>query len=248
METLAKKRKRHKGKLKMATRKEYKTTLKRAWGRYKRGQITREEFEIRASRQWDDFLAQEHIRDSSNRRIFKKLAKEAKDRYGRAKDRYYYKDINVQQYIWRRGLTVGMGMSHYESRLVELGLATGLMTTEERELFSWKSLKLEREAFPPMLRDPDNFYNCPPENELAAEQTMYIFLELMDYYNQNYVPSLSEDWIIRDMKWIELAGEAVAQVPPYLEVNLTPAQIANFENLRDGGGPPNGGRRRKLRG
>ncbi len=223
----------------MTTRHEYRDALNLSWRRFKDGHITKEEFENRSDRHFEDFLAQEHLRDNSNRRIFRKIIHKAKNRYALAKDRYYYKDINVQQYIWNRGLEIGMGIGLYDSRLVELGLGTQLLPTAERELFSWESLKLERDYYPPSLRDPDNFHNCPPENAISAGWTMYKFLELMDFYNENYVPSLAGDHIIRDMAWVELPEEVDAyDIPPYLEVELTPAQIRNFERLRDGQGPP----------
>ncbi len=223
----------------MTTRKEYRHAIRRAWRRFKDGLITKEEYENRTDRHFEEFLAQDHLRNG-NLHIFKKLIHKAKNRYALAKDRYYYKDINVEQYIWRRGLDIGKGIGVYDARLVELGLGTELLPTDKREEFSWKSLKVEREIFPPSMRDPDNFYNCPPENTLSAQVTMYVFLELMDYYNQNYVPSLEYDWIIRDMAWIELPEEIDAyEVPPYLEIIVPPPMVAHFEKLRDGGGPPN---------
>lgn len=220
-------------------KREYRTAINRAYHRFKRGEITREEFEIRSDRHYEHFLAQEHLRNG-NTRIFKKLLRKAKNRYAIAKDRYYLREINIEQYIWRRGLEIGMGIGFYDSRLVELGLGDRLLRTVARENFSWKSLKVEQEVFPPSLRSPDNITICPPENALAAQQTMYVFLELADHYNKNHVPSLASDWIIRDLGWLELPEEFDAySVPPYLEINITPAERRKFERWRDGLGPPN---------
>jgi len=220
-------------------RKEYRRRINKSYHRFNRGEITKEEFEIRTDRHYEEFLAQEHLRNNKNRRIFKKLLLKAKNRYGLAKDRYYLKEINIQQYIWRRGLRIGQGLGLYDSRLVELGLGDRLLRTVARENFSWKSLKVEQEIFPPSLRSPDNIVTCPPENALAAQQTMYVFLELADHYNKNHVPSLASDWIIRDPSWVVINEEIDAySVPPYLEINVTPAERRKFERWRDGLGPP----------
>ena len=203
------------------------------WKEYKAGTIARQEFDDFSVILFDRYLAAKHLKDGSLD-IFKKLLHEAKDKYGIAKDNYYLGRINITRYIWDRGLAVGKGVSWFDFKIVELGLGTELLPKKDREHFSWKSLKIEREIMPDRLINPDNINNCPKENESAAAQTLIVFFELIDFYNKNYVPSLEKNWKVRDLAWIDIPGEADAFDKPYLDVTVTPRERLQYEQWRDG--------------
>lgn len=203
------------------------------WRRFKKGQISREKYEELSLGIWEKHLAEKHLEDGSLD-IFKKLIHEAKIRYAEAKDNYYLGRISIKEYIHKRGLRRGEGVGWYDHKLVELGLGTQLLPTDKREEFSWRSLKIERKLMPDSCIDPNSNKICAPENEKAAAETMLLFLELIDYYNQNYVPSLKDNWRIRDPAWVQLEKEKEAYEKPYSNVRVTDKEREQFERMRDG--------------
>jgi len=214
---------------------EYAKALDNKWKEYKTGIISNDDFQAQAIIFYDKYLASKHLKDG-DLDIFKKILHEAKNLYGLAKDNYYLKKINITDYIWERGLAIGKGISWYDFKMVELGLGAELLPKKDREHFSWKSLKIERQIFPDRLRSPYNMTLCPKENELSAIQTLRVFFELIDFYNQKHVPTLKRDWNIRDGSWVELDAEAEAFDLPYLDIEVTARERAQFERWRDGTG------------
>ncbi len=212
---------------------EYARSLNQEWQKFKRGLISREQYGINAKDLFEQFLTTKHL-ENGDLDIFREIIREAKNKYAKAKDDYYLKRIEITEYIHRRGLRKGAGVGWYDYRLVQLGLAKELLPVKHREDFSWKSLKIERRIFPDRLRSPDNLTDCPPENELAATQTMYVFLELIDFYNHNYVPTFPRKLKLRDHAWIELPGEEESFDKPYLNIVVTPAERRQFERWRNG--------------
>jgi len=124
-------------------------TLKKAQDKY-RATLNNAKTEEAQQLAWHQYLADKHLIDGDTQ-IFVTVHRHAKFKYAKVKQAYYRGKITAKQYIIRRGIKAGKGISYYDYRLHQLGLGTQLFPQDLREKFNWMGLKLEREGLPPSM-------------------------------------------------------------------------------------------------
>ena len=215
---------------------QYREELEAEWERFKKGEITREEFQAAERDIWDKFLTRKHLRDNANVDIFIKVFADTKERYASWKDDYYCAaTIDRGEYL--RGITGDDGAGYYDRRLVDLGLASRRWTETERDRWLWKAYNLERQFLPEAEIKPTDPVVCPRGMPDASREILRVAFESIDDFHQRLVPTLPDKFQLRDKSWIQIEAEEAAFSVGYSDVEPTAREIQQYEQFRRETGP-----------